>query len=168
MTVILQSAAPGGTFSDMSYHGTTVSGGAFSFSVKPASKTEYRVRFAATSEYGATVSATVYALPLVYLYNTVAPSSMSRTKSYTVYALLKPRHTSGTSPVRIYKYRYVSGKWKSYGYVTAKAANYSTYSKCSVKLKLTTKGKWRLRAYAPADSGHAAAWSSGYDYVTVK
>jgi len=33
---------------------------------------------------------------------------------------------------------------------------------------LPYKGKWRVRAYAPADSKHSAAWSSGYDYITVK
>ena len=68
--------------------------------------------------------------------------------------------TSGRRPLR--------GKWKSYGYVNAKAYNYSSYTKYLRKIKLTSKGKWRLRAYARADSAHAAAWSSGYDYVTVK
>lgn len=100
--------------------------------------------------------------------NPVAPSMMSRTKSYTVYAELKPRHDAGTHPIRIYKYRFVSGKWKSSGYVSAKAADYSTYTRCSVKLRLATTGSWRLRAYAPADSAHLAKWSSGYDYVKVK
>lgn len=100
--------------------------------------------------------------------NPIAPTTMSRTKFYTVYAYLKPRHAPGSYPVLIYKYRNVSGKWKSYGSAKAKAANYSSYTKCAVKLKLTTKGKWRLRAYAPGDSYHVATWSSGYDYVTVK
>jgi len=52
--------------------------------------------------------------------------------------------------------------------VSAKASNYSTYTKYSRSIRLPYAGKWRLRAYAPADSGHAATWSSGYDYVTVK
>jgi hypothetical protein len=41
-------------------------------------------------------------------------------------------------------------------------------SKYSTSMSLSLTGKWRLRAYAPADFQHAAAWSSGYDYVTVK
>ena len=61
-----------------------------------------------------------------------------------------------------------SGKWKSYGYVKAKASNYKSYTKYSARLSLTSKGAWRLRAYAPADSEHAKTWSSKYDYVTVK
>jgi hypothetical protein len=93
---------------------------------------------------------------------------MYRGKAATVKGYLKPRHTAGTFPVRIYKYRYVSGKWKSYGYVRAKASNYSTYTKYSASVKLPYKGKWRLRAYHPADAKHVAGWSAKYDYVTVR
>ncbi len=100
--------------------------------------------------------------------NPVAPSTMRLNRTYTVYSTLKPRHTAGTSPVRIYKYRLVSRRWKAYGYWNAKASNYSTYSKCSVRARLGLKGKWRLRSYAVRDGDHAARWSSGYDYVTVK
>ena len=107
--------------------------------------------------------------PKTYVSNPKAPSKMSRRKYYTVYGYLKPRHTAGSYPVRIYKWKKTSsGKWKSYGYVNAKAYNYSSYTKYSRKIKLTSKGKWRLRAYAPADSQHAATWSSGYDYVRVR
>jgi hypothetical protein len=134
--------------------------------VAPVSGTYYLDAYAASGsgsyelDYRILLPATVY--------TAVAPSSMSHTRSYTVYAYLKPRHTAGTYPVRIYKYRYVSGKWKSYGYVKARASNYSSYTKCSVSVKLPYTGKWRLRAYAPADGTHYAVWSSGYRYVTVK
>jgi hypothetical protein len=94
---------------------------------------------------------------------------MRRSRYYTIYGYLKPKHTSGTYPVRIYKWKKTSsGKWKKYGYVKARARNYRSYTKYYKKLKLTSKGRWRLRAYAPADSRHAARWSSKYDYVTVK
>lgn len=96
-----------------------------------------------------------------------APTMMSRKKYYTVSGYLMPRHTAGTSPVRIYKERLVSGVWKSFGYVTAKVKNHSTYSRYSKSLRLSTKGKWRLSAYHAA-AGHPAIRSSGYDYVTVK
>ena len=73
-----------------------------------------------------------------------------------------------TYPVRIYRWKKTAGSWKSYGYARAKAANYDIYSKYTTSMRLPYRGSWRLRAYAPADSLHAAAWSSGYDYVTVK
>jgi hypothetical protein len=97
-----------------------------------------------------------------------APSTMSHSRYYTIYGYLKPRHTSGSYPVRIYKYRYVSGHWRSYGYTLAKASNYYSYTKYSRSIRLPYTGKWKVRAYAPADSGHLATWSSGYDYITVK
>ena len=100
--------------------------------------------------------------------NPVAPKTMSPSRSYTATSTVKPRHTEGSFPVRIYKYRYVAGKWRSYGYVKAKASDYRTYTRCSCKVKLSIKGTWRLRAQAPADSLHKATWSRGYDYVTVR
>lgn len=107
--------------------------------------------------------------PKPWLSNPVAPSRVRAGRSYTVYGYLKPRHTAGTYPARIYMWRKTStGKWKSYGYTIAKASDYSTYTKYSKSIKLPKTGKWRLRAYAPADYGHVAAWSSGYDYVTAK
>ena len=166
--VVVQSRAPGAAFKDTGLGATTGAEGFFSISAKPTTKTEYRVRFAGLTTYSASQSAAwVYATPKPDVRTPIAPKTMSHSKSYTVHGYLKPRHTSGSYPVRIYKYRKVSGHYRSYGYVKAKASNYYSYTKYSVKVKLTKTGKWRLRAYAPADSGHAAKWS-GYDYVTVK
>ena len=106
--------------------------------------------------------------PTVSLGAPVAPKTMKKSKSYTVYGSLKPEHTKGTKPVRIFKYKKVGKKWVRKGYVMAKAYNYKTYTRYKVKMKLTSRGRWRLRAYAPADSKHAATWSTKYDYVTVK
>jgi len=99
----------------------------------------------------------------------IAPSTFRKGRYYTVYGYLKPRHNSGSYPVRIYKYKKTSSGWKSYGYVSAKASYYSsTTTKYSKSVSLPSTGKWRVRAFAPTDSLHAEAWSSGYDYITVK
>ncbi len=136
--------------------------------VKRTIKGYYRFRFAGDGTYGPSIGPAVKVYPKAYLTNPYAPTTVYRNRAFTTYGYLKPRHTSGSYPVRIYKYRYVSGVWKSYGYVTAKASNYSSYTKYLKALSLPYAGKWRLRTYAPADSGHAATWSSGYDNVTVK
>ena len=131
----------------------------------------YRFRFAGDQIYAAIEGPVTKYYPKTSLSNPYAPSYAYRSRNFTTYGYLRPRHTVGSYPVRIYKYRYVStypGKWKSYGYVNAVASNYSTYSKYLRALSLPYAGRWRLRAYTPADSGHAATWSSGYDYVTVK
>jgi hypothetical protein len=166
--VILQSAYPGRSFKDVA-NTTTDSYGSFTFSVSPTRKKYYRIRFGGTADYrkaGPTASITV--LPKVRVTTPVAPSTMYRNSRKTVSGYMKPRHKAGTYPVRIYKWKKTSsGKWKSYGYSKAKVADYRSYSKYRVSVKLPESGKWRLRAYAPADSRHAASWSSGYDYVMV-
>jgi|GEM_PF-4669412 len=100
--------------------------------------------------------------------NPVAPSVMYKRKAKTIYGSLKPRHTAGTYPVRIYRWKKVSGVWKSYGYVKARVRNYSSYSRYSKSLSFPSRGKWRVRAYHPACSQHRARWSASYDYITVR
>jgi hypothetical protein len=101
--------------------------------------------------------------------NPVAPGVMYKGKAKTVYGSLNPRHTAGTSPVEIYRWKKsAGGAWKSYSPVKARVADYSTYSRFSRALSFPAKGKWRIRAYHPACSLHVAKWSAEYDYVTVK
>ncbi len=98
-----------------------------------------------------------------------APKTMRRGKAARVRGFLKPRHKSGTYPVRVYKERYASGKWRKAGYIRARASNYSSYSRYTASLKLGQRGRWRLRAFHPAGVGQAtAAWSKGYTYVRVR
>jgi hypothetical protein len=165
--VVLQSAAPGKAFKDTKSKATTNSKGAFSFSVKPKAKTRYRVRFAgAANAFKAATSSAVTATPKVSVSTPKAPTSARRNKSFTVTGTIKPAHTKGSSKVvRIYKYKKVGKKWVSKGYVKAKLSSTTKYK---VKVKLTSKGTWRLRAYAPKDSKHAATWSAKYDTVRVK
>jgi hypothetical protein len=148
---------------------TTTDLGNYSFRVKPTRKYYYQARFqgdAGDSE-GSTRAMRVRVRP--YVRTPIAPKTMRRTRSYTVYGYFKPRHKSGTHPVLIYRYRKTaSGRWKEYGYVKAKASNFRSYTKYSRKIRLPYAGKWRLRAYAPADSTHEAKWSKSYDYVRVK
>jgi hypothetical protein len=168
-TVTLYSRIPGSTWVEGSSRVTTVSGSYSSFKVEPSSKRYYQVRFDGDMDnlrgYSRIMSVNVR--PLVS--TPKAPRTMRRSRYYTVYGDLRPKHKSGIYPVRIYRYKKTSsGKWKSYGYVKAKARNYKSYTKYYRKLRLTSRGRWRLRAYAPADSEHAKTWSSKYDYVTVR
>ena len=166
--VVLQKLSSGATWTDV---GSTLTGGdgSVAFGVKQSLKTSYRLSFAGVA--GSLQPADYAALvitPRVGISTPAAPKTMKRSKYYSVYGFLKPRHTAGTRPVRIYKYKKVNGRWKSYGYVKAKASNYKSWSRYSVKMRLASRGSWRLRAYAPADSRHAATWSSKFDYARVK
>lgn len=98
-----------------------------------------------------------------------APRTVRKNKTTVVRGSLKPRHTAGSRPIRVYRWKKTaSGKWKSYGFVRAKVKDYSTYSRYSVSLKFPSRGKWRVRAYAPTDAAHRARWSAKYDYITVR
>ncbi len=168
-TVVLQqSFTATGTYTDVGTGATTNASGAFSFTVKPYWKRYYRVRFAGDDDYLAATSAYRYALPRAWASTPVAPASMRTTVTATVWGYLKPWHPANRSLVRIYRYRYYGGKWVAYSYVWAKTSNYLSYSKYAASVRLPYKGYWRLRAYAPADAWHAAAWSSAYDTVLVK
>ncbi len=169
-SVVLQVASSStGTFADTSLVAITSATGAFTFTVVPRSLTYYRARFAGEAdEYTAATSASRYAKPRHYVSTPKAPKTMSRTKYYTVYGYMKPKHTSGTKPVKIKCYKKNSaGVYKYHHSVYAKVSKYSTYSKYKASVKLPHGGKWRLRAYASTDSKHAYDYS-GYDYVTVK
>ncbi len=167
-TVALEQSTDGTTFSASSLTALTGVGGAFTISAKPTSKTWYRAVFAETGSYLGSTSGAVVITVRPYVQTPIAPKTMKRTKSYTVYGALKPAHTPGSKPVRIYKYRKVGKTWKAAGYVKAVAYGYKGYTRYKVSMRLSTKGSWRLRAYAPADTGHLKMWSSKFDYVTVK
>ncbi len=167
--VLQQATSASGPWSNTSVTATTTATGSFSLAVKPYWKRYYRAAFVGDGdEYLASTSAARYALPRTWVGTPVAPATMYSTKTYVVAGFLKPRHAAGSYPVRIYRYRYYGGKWVAYGYQWAKAYDYSTYTKYLASVRLPYKGYWRLRAYAPADAWHAAAWSSGYDTVLVK
>ncbi len=96
------------------------------------------------------------------------PKSVSRSAPFTVFGYLKPRHAPGYV-VRVYRWKRISAtRWKPYGYVKAPVSDYSTYSKYSVRLRLSERGVWKFRAYAPADDDHLAHWSGTSRYVTVR
>jgi hypothetical protein len=113
------------------------------------------------------VTPAVTILPQAYVSTPSVDTTQRFGRYYTVAGYLKPHHAPGTYPVRIQKWRYVSGRWKYYGYVRAKAYDYKTYTRYAAKLKLSARGKWRLRVYHPVDTANKSTLS-GYRYVTVK
>ncbi|MDP3443772.1 MAG: hypothetical protein Q8T08_13005, partial [Ignavibacteria bacterium] len=97
--------------------------------------------------------------PRPYVGTPVAPALMYAGKARTVYGTLKPRHIANTSPVRLFLWKKVGidGWWQYRGTTTAKAINYSTYSRYTTSLRLPSKGAWRIRAYHPGSTVLGAA-----------
>ncbi|HSK47469.1 MAG TPA: hypothetical protein VLA05_05625 [Coriobacteriia bacterium] len=137
--------------------------GAYSFPAwESTEKTWYMATFEGTAGYAASSNST-------YLNSTAAVGKVSSTRlstrKYQMTGKLKPWHEAGTYPVRIYLWRKVDGKYKSYGYVKAYASNYSYYTSYRKTFTFPAKGYWRMRAYH-SDSGHVASWSD-YTYKSV-
>lgn len=167
--VWLQASPDGQKWSSTGLTSMTDSKGRFTFTVRPSAKTYYRVHFYGNLDYRPCFGPRVMVYPRVYLTKGNAPKTMYAGSAKKVTGYLKPRHASGSTRVQIklYKYSSAKGKYVYKSHVHAKLANYSTYSKWVKYIKFPSKGKWRIRAYMPADSKHAATYSS-WDYVTVK
>ena len=148
----------------------SVATGATSFTVAPANKTYYRAIFLGDNDYVSATSVVAPSVtPRVYLTTPTGPSYTYLGRTFTSVSYLKPKHATGTYPVKIMCYRYEAGKWVYRKYFMAKASNPtgSTTTKCSAAVKLPYRGKWRIRAYH-VDAMHAATYSGAVRTVIVK
>jgi hypothetical protein len=154
---------------------TTNSKGRWAYTAKPSSKAKYRAYYAGSNTYAPKASSGKTVLPKVSLSTpafrkTTSGSSVSAVKYGTTYVVngnLKPRHTAGSTQVKIKAYRYQGGKWVYKRTYSTKASNYSSYSRYTAKIKLPSRGTWRVRAYHAADTTNAKTYSS-YRTVSVK
>jgi hypothetical protein len=163
----------GSTWVNVGTPGTVGANGAVSVgtpSPYPTGKTSYRLRFLGTTALAVSGDTTVVVTPKVY---TSTPWSSSKTvyhgKTYSWYSTLKPRHTTGTAKFYFEKKSKTTGLYSAYHTSTSgKAYNYSsTTSRVKASYKIGSSGSYRVRAYFPADSLHAATYSP-WLYKTVK
>jgi hypothetical protein len=130
--------------------------GVYSYVVKPINNTRYRWTYGGNTSFNGS-STDFYVTPQVRLY---APKATRSSTTFTVTTYVSPRHSSRA--VRVYAYRYASGKWSTTPYKWAYATAYtytSTTTRMVAKIGLP-RGTYRFRAYAPADTAHAYTWSS--------
>lgn len=153
------------------YYGWTVvatsADGRFAFPVvRPTSTRYYRVRFPGDSQYAASSAVVVKVMPKAYVTTPRAPLTVSKGVAFAVSGYLKPRHTTGSYPIRLYCYRYQRTTSGTYTWVLrktqyARAYYYSSSAtKYYTKLKLPYSGTWMVKA-GHADAGHAATYSAG-------
>jgi hypothetical protein len=87
------------------------------------------------------------------------PSSIRAKKKFTVSGQLKPKYPSGYRTVTVKAQCYSSGKWRPYKSYAATNANSGSYTKYSVRLSISKKGKYRFYATTLASSTLAAGKS---------
>jgi len=145
---------------------TTSSSGTVSWTTTPRHAGYYRLRYeGAAAAYAPSTSAATKVVPRAYV-GAPAPVRLEG-RAYRFSGALKPRHTAGSYPVRVYAWRKVAGTWTFVGSVRARAYDYSTYTRYRASYRFPRAGEWRLRGIAPADAGHARSYSS-YVYLTVR
>jgi hypothetical protein len=107
-------------------------------------------------------------LPKATVHTPVAPSTMYRGRSYSIYGYVAPRHSSGTYLVDLRFYKKNSAGVCGYHHtVRAKRYYYSTTkTKYKATVSLPHTGRWRVRAVHSC-SKHATSYSA-YDYITVR
>jgi len=169
MRINLEKSTDGRTFLSVPASATTSTDGTFTFGgLRPTSKTWYRAVFSGTTEYASAVSGAACVSVRPRVGRPTGPTSLSSRRAAVYSGYLMPWHSPGTHPVRVYRYHYVAGVWKYSGYSVAVATHSASGDSYFARVVLPAPGTWRLRAYAPSDDGHAAAWSRGYTIVTVK
>jgi hypothetical protein len=123
--------------------------GTCTVTVTPRRATYYRVRFVAGagSDYGDSLSFVVRVGVRPVLGTPKAPTSVRARQVFTVSGTLTPRFPAGQKTVRIKIYYYKHRRWVFSRQVSATNANSGSTTRYSVKVKLSTKGKYRFLAY---------------------
>jgi hypothetical protein len=145
----------------------------FTAGLSPKHKTYYRAHFVGAVGLPATTSGPKLVLPKVSLSRPAfrtSPSAGSRTRlafgrTYYINGVLKPRHRTGSHQVKIRAYRFEHGAWKYKKSYTTRASKYGKYSRYTARVRLPSRGLWRVRAYHAKDSLNAKTYSS---YRTVR
>jgi len=150
---------------------TTVYSGAGTFQVTTpaiATATQFRLSWLGEETVQGALSDPVKVTPKVALGTPVAPRTAKKGKSFAVYGSLRPHFPAGARTVKLQCFRKsASGKWVLKTTVSARNVDSSSYTRYKAALKLTSAGRWRIRAYIPASADFATTASS-YDYVIVK
>jgi hypothetical protein len=99
------------------------------------------------------------------------PSSAKVNKSFTVSGSLKPQFPAGAKTVTVKIVRYNGSKWVSYKSYKATNANNGSYTRYSLSVKVTSKGKYRFKASTAATTVapiYSATSTGNSATVTIK
>ena len=137
------------------------SSGAYVYSWTAKRTYYWRFDYAGTAEWAPYTSNFVLVKVKAAVGKPARPASIKAGKKFTVSGSLKPRFVKGSKTVTVKAQRYSSGKWRPYKRYRATNADSGSYSKYSVRLKITRKGKYRFYGTTAA-TGTLAAGRSAY------
>ena len=77
----------------------------------------------------------------------ICPASVKHGTTFKVYGGLRPRFPARSKTVKVRVWRYSGGHWSPIKTVAAVNSNYSRYTRYTVKLRFSSRGKYRFQAY---------------------
>ena len=142
--------------------------GQYAAVVYPTALTVYRFIFPLSPGYDAASSnyLTIHVKPALGVPK--VPSSAKVNHSFTVSGTLKPHFPAGEKTVKLSAYRYNGSKWVSYKTYMAVNADNGSYTKYSLSLKISQKGKYRFKASTAATAQFSAATTANSASFQVK
>ncbi len=144
--------------------------GEYTFVVTPRVRTYYRFSLAATGVYAGAAQTTSLLPKLRAVGRPHLPSRVTRGRYFTAYGFVKPHLADRARDIRIQCFARSGSRWVLQKTVRATNHAYSSYTKYSVRLRLTTSGVWRLRALYPGSGllSPFARTGSGYRDTAVR
>jgi len=142
--------------------------GAYTYSWTAARSYYWRMVFEGTPEWAPRTSVFKLVQVKPLLGKPTCPKSVKAGRKFTVSGSLKPRFPKGARTVTVKAQRYSSGKWRPYKSYRATNADSGEYSKYSVRIKITKKGKYRFYGTTVATDALAAGKSAYSRTLRVK
>ena len=161
--------APWGALAQITTDATQSLSGKYVGIVYPTQLSYYHFWFQGNgSEYGPSVSLplTIHVKPALGAPS--APSSAKANASFKVPGSLKPQFPAGEKTVTIKAVRYNGSKWVAYKTYKATNADNGSFTKYSLTLKISSKGKYRFSASTAATALYSAASTGNSSTVTIK
>ncbi len=149
---------------------TAVTGaaGKYTAAAKTTARTYYQFRFAGDTTHGACVSEIIRVRVRPALGRPRVPRTVRARARFSVTGSLKPRFSKGAKTVTVKVYRYKSRRWVLIKKLRAVNANSGSYSKYTLRLRLSTKGRYRFKATTRSTTAWAASTSSLSRTLRVK
>ena len=153
--------APWTTAATVSNTAAPYTSGAYTHSWTASRNYYWRMRFVGTAQWAPATGAFVYIKVKPAIGKPSCPSSVKHGKKFRVSGTLKPRYPSGSKNVTVKAERYAGGKWKAYKTYRATTTNSGSYSKYSVRIAISKKGRYHFYA-TTANTSTLSAGRSGY------
>jgi len=141
--------------------------GDYSVALKVYQNSYFRWIYRGDTGTAPSVSPTKLVKSYAYLTRPAVPTRVVPGRSYTFSGILRPKHTAGTSPVRVQFQYYYRGKWRTDSYLNVRIRNHkdgisSEYRYADSYPKGVPRA-WRVRAIH-ADANHVTTTTSWERY----